>query len=125
MDKDLVIFILFILLWLMAIFYEIRDIQLVRKKKSVDQFPNEERQREYEFYGCYMYENNIIWRMLFIQTLIAVAIVYVIQPVVITPMQCMYLFFIIFLVSYFASNFKVFHFYRVMASKVKPSIDIM
>ena len=84
----------------------------------------QERKKEYEFYGCYNYENNIIWRMIFIQTFIIVCFIYAIQDNL-HPKQYVYIFIIIFLVTYFTTNWKIFHFYRVMASKVKESIPIM
>jgi len=77
---------------------------------------------EYEFYGCYNYENNIQWRGIFISSVIVTVILtFVIgffYEFVLWELLAV-MFFFTFFVFFFTGNLRHYHLYRNMASKVK------
>lgn len=115
----------FIILFILAVFWEIKDNSRLVKRKNIYEISNDnEKIKEYEFYGTFNYYNNIQWRMIFVSSTFAVLIIYIAfcnQLKNISWTFYMYVFLIIFLVFYLSNHFKTFHTYRVMANKVKKN----
>ena len=115
----------FVIMLILAVYWEIKDNGRLVKRQNIYEICNEkEKVKEYEFYGTFNYYNNIQWRMIFVSTTIAVAVIYIAfcnQLKNISWTFYMYVFLIIFLVFYMSNHFKTFHTYRIMANKVKKN----
>jgi hypothetical protein len=86
-----------------------------------------EREKLYRFYGAFNYENNIMWRSLFISACIAACFIYLVFKYYPgnTELNTLIVLYIVFITYYFTQIYKHFHMYRVMASNVKPGIKIL
>lgn len=115
----------FIVLFILAVFWEFKDNGRLVNRKNIYEIQDEQQKiKEYEFYGTFNYYNNIQWRMIFVSTTITVLIIYISfsnQLKNISWTFYMYVFLIIFLVFYLSNHFKTFHIYRIMANKVKKN----
>lgn len=111
-----------------AIYWEIQDFERLGRRPKVWKLPLKEKEKEYKFHGTFNYRNNVVWRSLFIQSIIITILIYYLCFVfnISLPLNCILLILItIFLVSYLMSSFRVFHLYRKMASKVDRSLEIL
>lgn len=132
--KDLKILIFLGTVVLILVFYAIKweasDIKKVYSRRNVYDIKNiKEREKEYKFYSTYNHSNNIMWRSIFICAVISSIVIYLFlkkygnkynMEMNIFPVM-----FIIFIVFYFNHQYRSFHIYRVMASKINKYSYIM
>ena len=125
----LIVSLICIIVTILAFFWEFRDyLRLQRKKCVYDIKDPDEKEKEYIFYSTFNYENFIVWRSIFIQSGISTLLIVFVMKTFGMKIQISHaiiFLFIIFLVFYFGANFKNFHLWRVMASKIKPDIAIL
>lgn len=119
-----------IILLVLAIFWEVKDIQRLTDRKPVWKIKDEDKRLdELEFYACFNAENNIQWRGIFIMTTVATLLVlYVISqfyPECINANMALLIFGSIILVFYIGDIFRTFHVYRPMCGKVKKDKIIL
>lgn len=114
---------------LLAFFWELKDYKRLQKRPSLSKIKDPKQKiKELKFYGSYNSENNIYWRFIFIISFLSVFAVYNLLKtynVNLDENMLIITFFCIFLVQYFAWNFKVFHLYRVMTSKISTDRKIL
>lgn len=124
----LIFFILGALLFL-AILWEYQDHHRLANRKSVQSLETaSDQKREYLFYGCYNYENNVAWRGIFIGSVLATLIIWYIlyaMKVKVRWWVVLLIFFAVFIPFYAISTFKTFHLYRVMCNKLKTDLTIL
>jgi hypothetical protein len=114
--------IIFFLILGLAIWWEFQDYHRIYNRPAILEIEDKKKRiKELKFYATYNSENNIIWRSQFIISYISMGLIsYILKykNIVIEPPIYFLMFMVIFLVQYFANNFKTFHLYRVMSSKV-------
>ena len=113
------------ILFFMAVYWEIKDISRIDQRIPIEDIPPEEQKKEYIFYSTFNYENAVTWRMNYISAFVATLFIFFALSYTgykVNPATALVIFFIIFFVYYYFDNFKSFHFWRTMASKVKPQI---
>lgn len=119
-----------VILLILAIYWEYKDYIRIAKRNCIDTIPDDKRERELKFYATFMSKNNIVWRFNFILCFISFcAIMYVLKSLNITTNinsnVGMMLFFMTFLIFHLGSQFKTYHFYRVMTSKIETDTIIL
>jgi len=116
------VYVLLSILFLLAFYWEYKDYHRMYKRPYIKDIKNTNQKiKELTFYSTYNYKNNIYWRSIFIISIISILIInYIMKSYSIDIKQevliiCLI---VIFLVQYFVNNFKVFHLYRIMSSKI-------
>lgn len=127
---QIIIVLALIILLILSIIWEIKDIQRLNGRKPVWEIKDKEhRKKEMEFYGCFNSENNIRWRGIFIMTTVStLLILYVISqfyPECINVNMSLLIFAAIILVFYIGDIFRRFHVYRPMCAKIKKNNTIL
>jgi len=124
MRAAIIVLILMILMFSLAFYWEVSDYLRLEKKRTVyDIKDKKEKEREYIFYSTFNYENAVTWRAIYISSGFATILIYYILSATGAPVTLetiIAVFFMIFFVLYYMDNFKSFHMWRVMASKIKP-----
>ena len=129
-SEEMWILLLIILLFLLiaAFYWEFKDHNRIISRPQVNTLSPDLQNREYVFYACFNYENNIKWRTLFIcsiiSTLLITYILYAFHFAITVPLVLLIIG-AIFFVFYGCEIFQNFHLYRQMCSKVKPDINIL
>jgi hypothetical protein len=119
-----------VILLILAIYWEYKDYMRIAKRNCIDTIPDDKRERELKFYATFMTKNNIVWRFNFILCFICFcAMMYVLKSLNITTNinknVGMMLFFMTFLIFHLGFQFKTYHFYRVMTSKIETDTIIL
>ena len=116
-------------LLLLAFFWELKDYKRLHKRPSLSKIKDPKQKiKELKFYASYNSENNIFWRSIFIISFLSVFVIYNLLKtynVNLDENMLIIIFLCIFLVQHFAWNFKVFHLYRVMTSKISTDKKIL
>lgn len=116
------IFIIAIILLLLALFWEFKDYSRLQKRPMISKLKtSKDKLKELKFYACYNSENAIFWRSGYIVAAITVYLIYLSSKMFNTELNehlLILMFLSVFLTQYFMNNFKTFHLYRVMSSKV-------
>jgi len=118
------LFIIIIVILLLSIYWEFKDNDRINKRKKISDIKDdEERRKEYEFYGTFNYENNVQWRTIFIGAFISTIILYflLVKNKSINKVYYIYIFLIIFITYYTICQFRTFHLYRIMANKIRQN----
>lgn len=131
MKKTITILILItVVLYLLynAIKWEANDIRKIYNRQPVYLIKDKkEKEKEYIFYSTFNSENNVVWRSLFICSVISSLLIYFFFKNYTSyqstdkdslEINCFIILFIVFLVYYLMSTFKNFHMYRVMTGKI-------
>lgn len=112
-----------------ALRWEKDDIQKIWKMKPVYKIKDpKERKRKLRFVTTFMYRNNIMWRSLFIVGLISTTIIYMYLRNYASNnllQNCVVIFLIIFICFTAGSDYRKFHIYRVLGSKIDPGMDLL
>jgi len=113
-----------------AVKWELNDIAKIYARRNVYDITNpKEKEKEYKFYSAFNYENHIVWRSLFVASVMASVTIYIYLKNYANlenlELTCFVVLFIIFTMYYIVHMFRNFHMYRVMASKVKKDYQIM
>ncbi len=120
---------IFLLALILAVYWEYADHARLTSRKPINQDDDDfEREREYLFYGCFNYENNVYWRSIFIATAISMGVLVYILSQLKVPITIWLVFLIIlavFIPFYAIVTFRTFHLYRVMCNKIKPELTIL
>jgi hypothetical protein len=115
-----------LILFILAIYWEYKDIKAVENLKSVHSIEDKkERSKIRKFVGTFMYKNNIMWRSIFIATSIAMAIIVLYLNHIDCKLDIFSLsliFFIIFIAFYFTNVHRTTHLYRVLAGKIDKNL---
>ena len=122
----LIVFLILIFLLAIACYFEFSDYQRVAKRPDIKSAKNP--QMEYEFYGCFNYDNNIYWRSIYIATFIASFVIWYVLYITghkISVPTFLIIMIIIFFLFYGITHYKTFHMYRVMCNKVRPDKIIL
>lgn len=123
------LFFIVLVFFILAFMWEYKDYSRLQKRPSISSLPQQRRNRELAFYGCFNYENRVEWRMIFIGSVLStVCIWYVLKYVANVQVQhniMILIGFIIMGIFYILSAFKQFHLFRVMCSKIKPNLTIL
>jgi hypothetical protein len=110
-------------------YWEIKDIYRVGILKNVFDIKNpEEKENAYKFFSTFPYENTVTWRHIYIASIVSSILIYYIliaNKTSVKPEIGLAIFFIIFFIGYYIDNFRSFHIWRVMASKINPSSVIL
>lgn len=121
--------VIFVILLLLAIYWEYADHTRLTSRPPITPDHDEyDREKEYLFYGCFNYENNVYWRSIFIATAISMlALVYIfsLMKVPITGWLVFLIVLAVFIPFYILVTFRTFHLYRVMCNKIKPDLTIL
>jgi hypothetical protein len=125
-----VIIALVIIIFILAIYWEHIEYYRLSIRPHLSKVPKGKRLNELRFYATFNSDNNVIWRRFFITAVLCViAITFIINtyhPNVSLSWQAnMAILFFIFLLFYATENYRVFHLYRVMSSKVKRDTVIL
>jgi hypothetical protein len=132
----IVIFLLFILL-ILAVYWEVNDYKRLEQRPNLDTLTDEEREKEYIFYSCFNYENNVKWRSIFIATTIATLLILAVLTLFnnfgvlrecyydFLPALIILIFASIFVAFYGIEAYRSFHMYRPICSKIKQDITIL
>jgi len=126
-----IILIIFSLLFVLASRWEIADDTRVKNlPRACDIKSPKDRELHYMFLAKFPYENTVGWRMLYITSFITVLILWLILHILVpnfkmTGKLLVLMFIATFLSFYLSNNFKMFHFFRVLASKADPHIKII
>ena len=124
----ILLLIILLILLVAAFYWEFKDHQRIISRPQVDTLPTDLQNKEYIFYSCFNYENNIKWRTLFIcsiiSSLLITYILYAFQVNITVPMVLLIIG-AIFFIFYGCEIFQNFHLYRPMCGKVKPDINIL
>lgn len=121
----------FVSIWfILAIYWEKQDYTRINNRPPIHEMEKSKKMSELKFYACFNSENNVMWRNLYISTIISyLAIVFVFRtyhPEFRLSWQCSIgVIFFIFLIFYMVHNYRSFHLYRVMSSKIKPDMIIL
>lgn len=120
---DLIIIVVAILVLAFAIKSEVNDHAGVHARKPLSQiYDPEERLRELQFYACFDWENNVVWRSAYISTFIFVLILYFILSQFNVKLNFAFyplIFLVLFFILFFTSNYKAFHLYRDICFNVR------
>jgi len=118
-----------LILLFLAFFWELKDYNRLHKRPNIYKIKStREKIKELKFYATYNSENNIFWRSIFIISFLAVFAIYnmlKMHNIQLDENMLILTFTCIFLIQYFAWNFKVFHLYRVMTSKISSDKKIL
>lgn len=123
-----IILTIFALLFVLAFKWEIADDKSLQNlPRACDIKSRKERELQYMFLAKFPYENTVGWRMLYITSVITVLILWLILHTLVpnfkmTGKLLILMFIATFLSFYLSNNFKMFHFYRILASKADPHI---
>lgn len=121
-----IIYIIILAVLCLSVYWEYKDNRRLENKKHISEIKTAKgRIKEYEFYGAFNYENNVQWRTVYIGAFISTLLLYTTVKLNVDSEKYMYIFLTIFLVYYFITNFRTFHLYRIMASKVKSNSIIL
>jgi len=124
----LIIIICTIIFMVLALYWESQDILRISKLPNVYDINNpEKKEKAYIFYGTFSYENTVVWRHIYIGAIISTVLIYYVLTSSKFPISLeigLAIFFLIFFIFYYISNFRSFHIWRVIASKVQPAIII-
>jgi hypothetical protein len=126
-----VFYIIFIILLILAVKWELDDNKRVVKLKNIDQIDGEkEKDIYYKFLAKFPYENGIEWRMTYITSVICTLLIWFLcntfNPNIKITKEFLFLTFFFINVSFFLSTgFSKFHFYRILASKADPNISVL
>jgi len=124
-----------IALLVLAIIWETGDYMRLQKRPPLSEIDEEDQEDELIFYGCFNRENNAYWKHLYIIAWISTGLIWAAlwafdirvdlnfnvyasrqKP---SFLLIVLIFVIILLISYIVTNFRQFHLYRVMCSKIK------
>lgn len=123
--------IVFVLLFVLAFKWEIADDKRVKDlPRACDIKSRKERELHYMFLAKFPYENTVGWRMIYITTVITVSMLCLLLHTLVPNFQMtgklvVLIFIVTFLPYYLSNNFKMFHFFRVLASKADPHIKVI
>lgn len=125
----IVIIVILIVLLIFAFKGEIQDYQKVKDSPKVYDTDNlKEREELYKYYSTFCYDNTVNWRSNYILSCASAGALYFIFQVANVKMS-LKLFalsiVIIYLIFYFGDNFKSYHFWRIIASKVKDDVKLL
>ena len=118
-----IILCIFIVLLVAAIYWESKDFTRIFNREPLYKIKNKKKRlQEYRFYGLFNAENNIMWRSLYVSAVIVILLIayyfsQVFPNVSLGLGSYIAIFIMIFMVHYLCHNYRVFHLYRVMASK--------
>jgi hypothetical protein len=114
---------------LCALNWEYQDIKKVYAKRTVhDIIDPIEKEKEYKFYSTFIHDNNIMWRSLYISTVLSTVFIYFYLKNYSrgsVESHCFAILIIVFLTFYLVHMYRDFHFYRVLASKVRTDYYVM
>lgn len=127
---DIITYFLLVILSILlglGIMWEKKDYGRIEKSPKVYHMNDlAEREEWYKFYASFQYQNTVCWRSNYISAVAATFVLYFIlgtAGVKLSIRITIIMLLIIFLIFYFADNFKTFHFWRVISSKVVPEIN--
>lgn len=125
----MIVIIVCILVLLGALYWEYLDIKKVYARRTVYDITDPvEKEKEYKFYSTFMHDNNIMWRSFYISAVIATLLLYFYLKNYskgTLETDCVAILLIMFLVFYLVHTYRSFHFYRVLASKVRSDYYVM
>jgi len=128
-DYRLLPILILLILLILAIYWEYCDYRRLQTRPSIQTKTNSnDIQKEYLFYSCFNYENNIYWRSIFIASTISTSFIsYVLYllKVQLKIWLVLLIFVGIFIPFYIITSFKTFHLYRNMCNKVKTDLLIL
>jgi hypothetical protein len=118
-----------ILLFVLAIIWEMADHKRLENIINVNEIKNKkDREIQYKFLAKFPYENAVNWRLTYIASVFTTILLYYILFLFKFRLDTnilFILFFIIFCTFHFTSGFHHFHFYRILANKADPTINIL
>ncbi len=129
--SQILIIIALVILLILAIYWEAKDIIRLDSRKPIDRIKNLElREKELHFYACFNSENNIQWRGIYIMSFVVTLLIsYLISEFYSDKCFDVNLSFLVFgsivLVFYIGNVFRSFHVYRPMCSKVRCDKTIL
>jgi hypothetical protein len=128
----IIIYIIAIILFLLAIYWEAMDYCRIKKRPCLSDIKSKkDRIKETRFHARFNYENNPVWRNVYIGSFISAAAISAIlyycgydwpTKNILFPLLILIIIFFVFYIIY---NFKQFHLYRDMCSKIDQNITIL
>lgn len=107
----------------LAVYWEYKDYKRLYARPMLKEIKDpKKKEKEMKFYACFNYENAVLWRMMFVVAFLSCILIKFILKSFGTEIKSdifIIMLAIIFLIQYFASDFKNFHLYRLMAYKVQ------
>jgi len=118
----MLLYILYVLL-VLALYWEYKDYKRLYARPMLKEIKDpKKKEKELKFYACFNYENAVLWRMMFVVAFICAILIKFVFKTFGTEIKTdlfILLIAVIFFVQTFATDFKHFHLYRVMAYKVQ------
>lgn len=137
----LIICLVLLALFILAVYWEVSDYRRLERRPPLSQLETEEEKtQELYFYSCFMANNRVSWRHIYIASFISTLLIWAglymfglrtrmaltfCGPVNRPPFTMVFLIFVaIFVITYIVEQFRSFHLYRPMCSKVKEDNEI-
>ena len=132
-----------IILFVLAVVWEWRDYRRLEKRPPLSEIEEENKTKELYFYSCFMANNRVSWRHIyiasFLSSLLIWALLYMFGVETLNTIKftsidirrrsipysfVLLVFASIFVITYIVEQFRSFHLYRPMCSKVKEDNEI-
>ena len=121
----LIVIVVFILI--LAVYWEAKDYNRISKRPPISSVEKKDKLREYKFYACFNSENNVMWRNIYISSVLSIILIGFVLKTYHPDVTFSWKIYLvcIFLTFYISNHFRTFHLYRVMTSKIKPDLTIL
>ena len=121
----IIILICMVIIFILAIYWEAKDMLRVSKLPNVYDIKDPKKKEDaYIFFSTFPYENTVTWRHIYIGATVSAILIYYILLASKNKISIeigLGVFFIIFFTYYYIDNFRSFHLWRVLDSKVKKA----
>ena len=124
-DKNIyiILFVVAIILIIAIWYWESAELKKLEQGKNVEEVPPEQKEEQYQKYGCYSWTTEVVWRRVVLGTLIASVIIYFflrnkIKTKVTTILVVSFIILATFMVL---EMFRSYHVSRTICYKVNPN----
>lgn len=122
------IFGILIILFLIALWAELRDYIFIFKQPQVNSLPIDQQQDQLTFYACAAYENGVLWRETLLPTIIVTFIICYILYILKVKLEIwlvLLILLVVFVPFYGMASFKNYHYHRVSCARSRKNMIML